>query len=138
MKKCRTCKKNKLLTEFHSHASCSQGVRPDCKVCLAPYHSKKSKNYVKNNPEKRRSTILFGKYGIDHIKFDQMLIEQNYQCKICGSTDPGPKGVFAVDHCHKTSKVRGLLCYLCNMGLGSFKDNTDILQNAIQYLKESN
>lgn len=43
-----------------------------------------------------------------------------------------------VDHCHKTNKIRGLLCINCNNGLGAFKDNVFSLNRAIQYLKENN
>jgi hypothetical protein len=41
----------------------------------------------------------------------------------------------SVDHCHNTGKIRGILCTKCNTGLGSFKDNIELLMNAIKYLK---
>jgi len=44
----------------------------------------------------------------------------------------------AVDHCHLTGKTRKLLCKNCNTGLGSFKDNQDLLLTAMQYLKDHN
>ena len=40
----------------------------------------------------------------------------------------------AVDHCHKTGKIRGLLCGGCNTSIGSFEDNPELLKNAIKYL----
>ena len=45
------------------------------------------------------------------------------------------KKKLSIDHCHNTKKIRGLLCHYCNMALGLFKDNTDIMQKAIEYLK---
>ena len=47
------------------------------------------------------------------------------------------KGKMAIDHDHATGKVRGLICYNCNIGLGHFKDSIDTLERAIEYLKES-
>jgi hypothetical protein len=43
----------------------------------------------------------------------------------------------AIDHCHKTGKIRGLLCKNCNQGLGQFKDNIDLLLSAAKYLYEN-
>mgnify|MGYP002345384244 CR=1 FL=1 len=59
-------------------------------------------------------------------------------CPICFSEKPqiNNRKYFLVDHCHKTNKVRGLLCYLCNSMLGKAKDNIDILNNAIKYLSK--
>lgn len=136
MKKCRTCKQSKSLKDFHKHKSCKQGVRPDCKECLQEDNRVKSAIYRKNNPIKRRCTMYKSKYGISLQKYNEMLTSQNKKCKICKTLDPGPKNVFAVDHCHKTGEVRGLLCYLCNMGLGSFRDNINTLKNAIKYLED--
>lgn len=64
----------------------------------------------------------------------QLLIErQNNLCSICG-VRLGKD--FHVDHCHKTGLIRGILCGLCNRGLGCFKDNLNSLQSAIRYLEQ--
>ena len=138
MKICKKCGQNKPLTEFHSHRSCRQGVRAECKACYNPISKLRSSKYRTEFPEKRRSTTLKSKYGISLEQYEQKLQEQAGCCKICKSTNPGPKGRFAVDHCHKTGKVRSLLCYLCNIGLGSFRDDVVILNNAIEYLRGHN
>lgn len=63
-----------------------------------------------------------------------MMADQNYACAICGESI---RGRAHVDHNHKTDEVRGLLCFLCNAGLGMFKDNIRLLAAAIVYLERS-
>ena len=56
-------------------------------------------------------------------------------CKICGTATPsGPKKTWCLDHDHKTGKARGVLCTSCNIGLGMFDDNIEIMGMAIEYL----
>lgn len=73
-------------------------------------------------------------YGITLEQYHQMLADQNYRCAICGQEDEVEGRKLAIDHCHTTGKVRGLLCGKCNRGLGLFYDNSKLLQNAISYL----
>lgn len=80
-------------------------------------------------------SILY-KYGINEDQYNHLLLMQNYRCKICNKSldDNGKK--LAIDHCHTTGKVRSLLCHSCNVGLGNFNDNIDIMTRAIEYLME--
>jgi hypothetical protein len=56
-------------------------------------------------------------------------------CDICGTPNPGKnRNNFSIDHDHNTGIVRGLLCHACNVGLGHFSDNIELLQKAIKYL----
>jgi len=74
-------------------------------------------------------------YGLTIDGYDKMLKDQDGKCKICGTIKPGGKMKnFAVDHCHTTGKVRGLLCFSCNVSIGHFADDSDNLQKAIDYL----
>jgi predicted SprT family Zn-dependent metalloprotease len=54
---------------------------------------------------------------------------QDYRCAICKEAAP-----LVIDHNHNNHKVRGLLCYSCNVGLGFFNDKVEVLMAAIQYL----
>ena len=75
-------------------------------------------------------------YGLTKVEL-AVLLAQHEQCAICGTTDwngKGPQGP-QVDHCHKTKRVRGVLCNNCNQGLGRFKDRIDLLEAAITYLR---
>lgn len=71
-------------------------------------------------------------YGLTVEQHAEILKAQDGKCKICNEL-PKTKSLF-VDHCHKTGKVRGLLCVYCNSLLGMAKDSPTILQNAINYL----
>jgi hypothetical protein len=75
-------------------------------------------------------------YGITVEDYDVMLTSQNGGCAICGAEKPGGRTrYFAVDHCHATGDVRGLLCTKCNRGLGLFNDDTGRMERAVKYLK---
>lgn len=74
-------------------------------------------------------------YGITAEDYDALRVAQDDTCAICGRPDPLSKsGVWHVDHCHSTGRVRGLLCTKCNTGLGLFEDDAARLASAIKYL----
>lgn len=73
-------------------------------------------------------------YGITIEDWEGMFSSQEGRCAICGKHQSEVGKVFSVDHDHETGKVRGLLCHLCNMGLGSFQDDAELLENAMAYL----
>jgi len=81
---------------------------------------------------------MLRKYGIDLDQFNLMRECQQYRCAICGQGEESLTKGLVIDHCHKTGKVRKLLCTTCNTALGMFKENTMILQTAVEYLKEFN
>ncbi len=90
------------------------------------------------NPEKRYLTNRksdLRKYGLTLEQYDKLEKMQKGKCAICRSTELNKK--LAIDHCHKTGKVRGLLCSNCNNGLGKFKDSKKLLVKALKYLYES-
>lgn len=87
-------------------------------------------------PAKVRSHKLKAAYGIDATQYNDMLERQGGGCAICGATRHDARSAnLAVDHCHETGKVRGLLCGACNNGIGRFKHNPVLLENAIGYLR---
>lgn len=75
-------------------------------------------------------------YGLTPEQFESMMKAQDGKCAICGSGGHGNiRNRLCVDHCHKTKKVRGLLCRYCNIVLGVAKDNPKILKKAVAYLE---
>lgn len=96
-------------------------------------------HYQKNKPKqlaKSRKQRL-RKYGLTEDDYNKMLVAQDYKCAICKSNKPGGRGRFHVDHCHKTGKVRKLLCTRCNTMLGMVNDDITILEAGIDYLRIS-
>jgi hypothetical protein len=109
-----------------------------------------AKIFANLNPERREEVremrkqatrkFLIKRYGLTHGEFDEMLAAQNGACAICGRTDSGRKTTenLHIDHCHKTGKIRGLLCDFCNNGLARFCDNPNLLRKAAAYLESQN
>ena len=83
-----------------------------------------------------RDEALIRKYGMTSIEVENMVEKQQHRCFICerkfNSKDKLTKP--NVDHCHKSGKIRGILCGKCNMALGLFRDNPLVLQRAAKYL----
>ena len=75
------------------------------------------------------------KHGITDDEYRRMLSEQDDQCAIC-ERHPTSVGPLFIDHDHDSGQVRGLLCMSCNLGLGNFKDDPDLLVDARRYLLE--
>lgn len=78
-------------------------------------------------------------YGITKHDFDSMWELQGGKCALCGTTGflmrSHHRKKLVVDHCHKTGRVRGLLCHNCNRALGLFQDNPGVLRAAAGYVE---
>jgi hypothetical protein len=75
-------------------------------------------------------------FGLDRSQYAAMLSTQGNCCAICGRSPEGSyPGMLHVDHCHDTGKVRGLLCQVCNLSLGKFQHDPDLLRRAAEYLE---
>lgn len=75
-------------------------------------------------------------YNITIEEYNDLLLDQNGRCKICNNESTARK--LAVDHCHITGKVRGLLCNKCNMAIGLLFENEEIMLSALMYVVENN
>lgn len=123
-KRCHKCKKTKPVADFNRCRTRTDGRSATCRTCWAGYQAERT---------------LRRKFGMTPVEFAARLAEQSGRCAICpaefGATRAGKKQRLAVDHCHETGKVRGLLCANCNNGLGRFKDDPGLLERAAQYLR---
>jgi protein-arginine kinase activator protein McsA len=110
---CRICKEPKAETNFPFRIKAQNKRHTICKPCRLVH---------------RAITRL------SNEEYKTYLEAQNYCCAICGINATEERHGLYVDHSYTTHKVRGLLCHKCNSGIAFFKDNTDHLAMAIEYL----
>jgi translation initiation factor 2 beta subunit (eIF-2beta)/eIF-5 len=161
--RCSRCEIKKPLDAFYKDKRLRHGRRYECTECLKkisdlPENKQRNKTlklarmqnpeYVKwlngryrayRKTEKGKRLYLktsLAPYGMSAADYERVLKAQHSVCAICGSPDPGTNRTsrFAVDHCHVTGKVRGLLCGQCNLAIGYMKDRPDLLIKAAEYL----
>ena len=115
MKECTKCGERKpLVTGFSPDKRARDGRQSVCRVC-------------------NRFTQIQLMYGLSREEYETLVTEHAGLCAICNCECSTGKNL-AVDHCHTTGKVRGLLCMSCNIMLGKAKDDTAILLEAVRYL----
>lgn len=106
--------------------------------CYSCELRKQKEQYAKkHNRQKHTNSRIKRTYGIDLLEYETMLIEQNDGCALCGMKEEDQNRRLAIDHCHTTGKVRGLLCNKCNVslsGLEYFMNGDGIFLKAINYL----
>lgn len=134
-RRCSQCFEEKDASFFPKDKRLKSGLRSQCKSCLAISNkrNKQARGWTDQDKEVRYSR----KYGLKIGEYAEMLEAQDYKCAICGKTEQENNKRLAVDHCHKTGKVRKLLCHHCNCALGMVNDNDDILVSMLSYLREN-
>lgn len=95
----------------------------------------KAKNRYYSDPQKHLDRVRFRKFGITREEYVNLFKLQGGLCAICRLARTGKHGNLVVDHCHRTGRVRGLLCNYCNTGIGQLMDSPDLLEKAAQYLR---
>ncbi len=91
------------------------------------------------NPGLERERNLIRKYGITFEKYNEMFVAQNGICAICGCEEnsrsrTGGIKKLAVDHCHNSKKIRGLLCWRCNGTIGKIEENLELIDEMKAYI----
>lgn len=97
---------------------------------------KRIKKYKKLDPNYYRKINLKKNYKISLQEFNKLSKNQNNKCAICLLHKNKLKRGLFVDHCHKSNKIRGLLCGKCNASIGLMNENIFIFKNAIKYLMQ--
>lgn len=141
MRICRECKEPKLLEMFHKDKQNPSGLRTICKSCASTYNKRACKN--PKYEKQARNRHLKRKYNISEQDYIALLSNQKGVCAICNKAETSttsktkPVSRLAVDHCHVTGRVRGLLCRHCNTAIGLFRESGHVLNQAIQYLERT-
>jgi hypothetical protein len=108
---CRECDRAANRTRYHS--------RPETKLA----HQRASRKHYLNKL-----------YGLTTEEYDAMLKARDFRCDICGESEQQDRSL-AVDHCHRTGKVRGLLCQACNTAIGKLRDDPSLIRRAASYVE---
>ncbi|WP_461056554.1 endonuclease VII domain-containing protein [Streptomyces pseudoechinosporeus] len=114
-KRCPGCGEVKPYSEWHRRRSAADGLASRCKTCRAAAAP---------------AGHLRRKCGITEAERDEMIASQMGLCVICLKAP-----AVQVDHCHKTGRVRGVLCFNCNSGLGLLRDDPEAMNRAADYLE---
>ena len=119
-KECNSCLTMKPLKEFSRNKKSKTGRLSKCKPCSKPSPFSKFKTHIKHH------------YGLEVEKWWEMMISQSGRCYICNTAMDDP----VVDHCHKSGKVRAMLCRHCNIAAGAVRDSPDVALKLSKYLME--
>ncbi len=157
---CTKCKEKKVTSEFFKDRTTKSGFGSNCKSChttsVVKWHTKNNKRWREANPDKAKENYnrwhennkwyrkekhkasrrfhLKKTFGISEEQYNILLKVQNGKCAICKK--PPNHFNLAVDHCHETGKIRGLLHSKCNAAIGLLEDNPKLLKAALDYLSD--
>lgn len=146
-KKCPRCAEQKPVGAFAVDRGRKTGLQSYCRPCQAgtaraireadiEKYRAKSRAWYHAHPKSWWGIRLTQRYGLSLDDYDRMLISQSGRCLVCGNDFKHSRDS-NVDHCHKTGRVRGILCTACNSGIGYFRDDPTIMESAITYLRRT-
>lgn len=135
---CISCNKEKPFSAFSKKKAAKTGYSSKCKDCHNLYirtvwYPKNQQKQIKSSEKWRKKNHvkkLAYRYNTSEKEILDMLTKQDGKCAICKKKTNVPH----LDHCHSSGILRGWLCRECNLGLGLFQDNKQVLKNAIKYL----
>jgi hypothetical protein len=134
----RKCKECRHAAGYGNYATMSEEKREKCRQRSLEWQ-RKNPNLLKASrakSDRKRS------YGMSEDEYRKRLAAQDNKCYLCGKPETqmsNGKDIddLSVDHDHTTGKIRKLLCSKCNLGLGLFKDNVEIMRRAAEYLRRN-
>lgn len=153
-KTCTGCLEKLPISSFGIQKSYPDGLNYRCKSCMKIFRERRSTDpavvlkrresvarYRANNPDRDVNKTLFNKYGITLEQYEEMFEKQGGVCALCKKPETTRRNKkaeggerLAVDHCHDTGVVRGLLCFKCNTAIGALGDTQEAAIRAMKYL----
>jgi hypothetical protein len=133
--KCKTYKEEEEFYKANGRYPKRNGRAHLCKPCKIQVTTEYAQKNYEHWQHYRRENRRKNKYYWPNGRFDEVLKTQNYACAICGIKKSDEKYEFHADHDHTTNAPRGVLCRNCNIALGNFRDNPEILRAAVEYLE---
>lgn len=139
---CTRCRQTKPVAEFYPHGSTARGRQYWCKACCQEVRAERGQQPV--NSTSIRKWGLQARYGMSPAEYDALYREQSGRCAICtihkepwqpGGGVKGRYRFLVVDHDHSTGRVRGLLCFNCNLAIGHFRDDPLLMLAAVAYIR---
>ena len=129
---CGHCNKLKIEIEYYKSNKLKRGYQSWCIQCHKD-------NRIHDGQTKTGK--LFQRYGITREELEDLRVEQNHKCKICKidiSRDISrtSRCYQNIDHNHATGKVRGILCFRCNAGIGLLNESPEQLRLAADYIEK--
>lgn len=143
-KRCTTCDVDKTIDNFAKRTASKDGLRVQCRLCASVYNRERFLdpiNVAKKTERNFRNNLK--KFGLTPETFEAIVVVQSNLCKICGNPETRKNHIsgktlrLAVDHCHTTGKVRGLLCSKCNRSIGLLGDDYESVLRAAEYLRDN-
>ncbi|WP_326553658.1 endonuclease domain-containing protein [Micromonospora sp. NBC_01813] len=135
---CRKCGETKPRNAFYDQLHSTLPRRP-CKACIQTH--KRARYAVKDGDRVSHAQVLREKYDLTSAQYEQMLVEQQGRCAICGQQETargrgGAPRRLAVDRNHRSGVVRRLLCHRCNLVTWAVEENPALLDKVRAYLEE--
>lgn len=139
----KICKKHGQLSAVQVYKRYKNKNWLSCRICT----KERNDRFNLNNPVRKeyKKNFYLKRDGTKITKenYFELLEKQNGLCSICFKTESIINSTkvsrikrLAIDHCHETGIIRGLLCHKCNVSLGAMDESIEILQSAINYLKK--
>lgn len=148
MKVCPKCKQDRLDSDFGTDRRCNYCCREKSKLYRKanPERVKTSvKQWRNEHPEDQKAWLRkarLKRFGLSEEDYLKLLTDQNGKCAVCKEAETevyseGKIKMLAVDHCHKTNRIRGLLCSACNKAEGLLKSDVQRVLSLAEYLREN-